>query len=85
MTNKALLIAKGWQEYKEFVIPADAHETQLIECKRAFYAGARSCLSDVLALAGASAGEPTEQDIELMADLEEELAQFARDVMDGKE
>lgn len=34
-----------WQEYDQEIIPADAGSNQREECRRAFYAGARSALS----------------------------------------
>jgi biotin synthase-like enzyme len=78
------LVAQAWEMYRDTVIPPDAHVTQFIECKRAFYAGARSLLTDIMIMADPGA-DPTDEDMDMMEDLELELQQFAADVAAGKE
>ena len=84
MRKKAKLLDEGWKEYRENVISPDAHVTQLIECKRAFYAGARTLLTDILSMLDPGE-EPTEDDLLMMDDIEAELEQFSIDVLHGKE
>lgn len=36
------LLADAWASYRESVVPAEAGEVQVQECRRAFYAGARA-------------------------------------------
>lgn len=76
-------IEEEWQGYKAAVIPKDAPEVQLVESRRAFYAGARSLFS--LISGGLDADhEPTDLDVAYLDELTKELAAFARDVQEGK-
>jgi hypothetical protein len=84
MRKKAMLIAEGWNEYRERVIPSDAHESQVIGSKRAFYAGAQSLLSNILTMLDPGE-EPSENDLAMMDDLESEIVQYCLDVLEGKE
>lgn len=40
MSEYHLSIADGWKSYRDEVVPKDAGPIQLLECERAFYAGA---------------------------------------------
>lgn len=40
MTAKSTLIRTGWEEYRRSVMPQNAGQVQVMECRRAFYAGA---------------------------------------------
>jgi hypothetical protein len=51
--------------------------------RRAFYAGAESILFRVIQ-AFAPESEPTEADLQIMQDLDDELKEFARMVADGR-
>lgn len=43
-------IAQAWESYCRAVVPEDAHETQLVEMKRVFYAGQFDMLCRVINL-----------------------------------
>jgi hypothetical protein len=82
--RKATIIADGWKEYRTQVISPDAPEVQLIECKRAFFAGARSLMSSMQALIDLNE-EPTEDQMLMLDDIEDEMARYAQDVLTGRE
>ena len=71
---------KEWESYLELVVPKDASTHQVIETRRAFYAGARCLLTLIARNAAGSGGEITRADEELMARVEAELHHFARHV-----
>jgi len=68
-------IEPEWLSYRAKVVPAGAGPEQVEECRRAFYAGAVSLFKTVMTMLDPDA-EPTEQDIEKMADLQKELMEF---------
>jgi len=76
MTDQPQTIADFWTSYRRDVVPADAPPVQLIECRRAFYAGAAAMLSGMMDAAG-EPGEPGEQDIRRVEDLAGEVSRFA--------
>ena len=76
------IIASAWQEYLARVIPADAPEVQVSECRKAFYAGA-GCLLDAMCAVLGPGQEPTESDLLIMDGIADELKQFAREVASG--
>ena len=86
MRRKAEMVAAGWKTYHADVLPQDASELMVRECRRSFYAGAHSVLSGILNSVDAlDAGtEPTEEDLMMMEDLQEELERFALDVIGGR-
>ena len=80
---KRLLVAEQWGEFARQVIPANAHPLQRKEMRRAFYAGAQAVMFRVIA-ALAPEGEPTDEDLLVMSDLERELSEFAEAVIEGR-
>jgi hypothetical protein len=66
-------LARSWQSYRDQVIPPNAPEIQLLECRRAFYAGAAGFLASATRLAIADAADPVET-------LREELLAFDAEV-----
>lgn len=71
-------IEQEWLEYLRRVLPGDASEVQIRECKRAFFAGAHAFHS--IQLTKISKGDQcTDADLRLMDDLRDELAEFAMD------
>jgi len=80
---KRLLMAEQWDQFARAVIPAGAPPVQRQEMRRAFYAGAQAILFRVIA-AFAPEEEPTPEDLQIMADLERELSDFAVAVKEGK-
>lgn len=73
----------AWRTYAERVIPMTAPDTQRIECRRAFYAGAQAFLGAMMK--HLDPGEdPTDDDLDLMDAMAAELKQFGVDIMAGK-
>ncbi len=73
-------IREEWQSYALGVIPSGAPKVQFQECKRAFYAGARSLLQLMR-----QAGEMTDREaVTMLGRLEQELTAFRRDVEAGR-
>lgn len=75
-------IETAWLSYRAVVIPAAAPSVQVIESRRAFYAGAQALLGLLLNQLGPES-EPTEADLEMMDEIERELKTFARNVEAG--
>jgi biotin synthase-like enzyme len=72
-----------WASYERDVIPTKAGAIQRQESRRAFYAGAAALFGAVLR--GLTEGEePTEEDLRMLDELQEELVEHARDVAAGK-
>jgi hypothetical protein len=72
-----------WLEYREKVIPREASRTQLLECRRAFYAGAHALLTELQIMLDPG-GEPTEDDVRKVSLIEAELKRFNDDVQRGR-
>ena len=70
-------IESGWAGYRHVVIPADASEVQVNESRRAFFAGA-ACLFETIMLAASPGVEPTEADMDMMANLQAEIDEFGQ-------
>ncbi len=80
---KRQLMAEQWDSFARAVLPKDAPAVQRQEMRRAFYAGAQGILHGVI-MALAPEKEPTEDDLEMMANLERELSEFAELVKQGR-
>jgi hypothetical protein len=80
---KRQLILEQWNEFSK-LIPKNAPEVQRKEMKRAFYFGAQSILFKVIAVL-APESEPTQEDIQIMVDLDQELQEFAKRLNQGLE
>lgn len=76
-------IAEQWATYRERVMPPHASIAQVTECRRAFYAGVEVLLRTIMRNLDPG-DEPTEADMQRMADLEAELQAFVRDVEAGR-
>lgn len=77
------LVEMEWRQYAERVLPPDAPRVQMMETRRAYYAGAASLLN--LIMRHASPGdEITAEDDRLMDDIQAELDGFLRDVLAGR-
>lgn len=73
------LLADAWASYRESVVPAEAGEVQVQECRRAFYAGARA----VEAMFSAMVDMPDSEGAEAIAALIGELEGFVDGVRRG--
>ena len=71
-----------WREFAMQTLPAEASETQRIETRRAFYAGAKTLLA-VLRQSLSEEDDPTAQDMHIMHDIVEDLERFTRDLARG--
>lgn len=76
-------VAAEWASYAERVLPKDAPPVQVQETRRAFYAGGAAILFRLLRLLE-SGDEPTPADLQMMDDIEAELAEFGRDIQAGR-
>jgi hypothetical protein len=73
--DKELLIEEAWLSYRNAVIPAAAGATQLIETRRAFYAGACGLLQTVLKILEPGQ-EATAADVRTVGLIAAELRRF---------
>lgn len=80
---KRQLMAEQWDQFSRSVLPAGCSVTQRQEMRRTFYAGAQAILFRVIA-AFAPETEPTEEDMQVMEDVNQELQDFAKLVKDGR-
>ncbi len=80
---KRQLMAEQWDSFARAVLPKDAPAVKRQEMRRAFSAGAQGILYGVIA-ALAPECEPTDEDLQMMANLEIELSAFAESVKKGR-
>lgn len=76
-------MAEEWDRFARRVLPVNCSHIQRTEMRRAFYGGAQAILFRVIATF-APEGEPTDADIQLMAGVDQELKDFAKDVLEGR-
>jgi hypothetical protein len=77
------LIETEWQNYRRKVIPVHAAQVQLIESRRAFFAGAWAYYSLVMEHMTPDK-EPTDADMKFMAQLDAEMRAFGERVKRGE-
>lgn len=65
-----------WQSYSDNVLPADAGDVQIRECKLAFYAGAASMM-EIMTAIGDSEGLSVDIGAGILQGLADELYDFA--------
>jgi len=75
-------VLRLWESYRADVVPEGAGRAQLVETKRAFYAGAQAFLG-MLMTSLEPGKEPTEADLTMMDEVAEELRAFGRAMADG--
>lgn len=83
MPIKRRLMAEQWDAFAKAL---DLHQfglTQQREMRRAFYAGAESILFRIIQ-SFAPESEPTDADLQIMVDLDQELKDFAQMVKQGR-
>jgi len=80
---KRQLMAEQWDEFARAVLPSGVSQVQRQEMRRAFYAGAESILFRVIT-AFAPESEPTDADLQIMDDLDQELKDFTKAVKEGR-
>ena len=79
MKARRCRIAEKFSSYRRDVIPSDAPPVQIEECRRAFFAGAVSLYSIVMAGLSPSPGV-TDDDMSFMEDIDAELKAFPKSV-----
>jgi hypothetical protein len=77
------LIEEGWRSYAERVLPTNAPRVQMVECRRAFYAGA-GLLFEKLADAVGADDVSEDAGVAIMQGVDSELAAFVKDVRGGR-
>jgi hypothetical protein len=83
---KRMLMAEQWDQFARAVLPKGCSIEQRTETRRAFYAGAAGILFRVI-MAFAPENDVTDvtdDDIQIMTDLRDELDQFAEMVKQGR-
>ena len=80
---KRRLMAEQWDSFARGVLPAGVSPVQKQEMRRAFYAGAQAILFKVIQ-SFAPETEPTDADLQIMTDLDQELRDFGADVKAGR-
>jgi hypothetical protein len=73
------IVEAGWQSYRMVVIPANASTVQLVESRKAFFAGAQHLFSSIM-VALDPGSEPTEADLERMDKINAELRAFGEEI-----
>lgn len=77
-------IERQWRSFLERVLPAQAGEVQRREMKRAFYAGAQALYGTLMG--GLTPGDDVhEPDLQMMANIHDDLERFGQDVSAGRE
>jgi hypothetical protein len=71
-TDAGKLIELGFELYRLYVIPEDAPDVQIAECRLAFMAGAEHLFSSVISILDPGS-EPSERDLRRMQAISDEL------------
>lgn len=77
-------LASEWAKFKRLIVPKDAPEVQIVETRRAFYAGANSMTLCIMAASSDPGDDPTEADISRMSALYAEIEAFSAEVKAGR-
>lgn len=81
MAIKRRLMAEQWDQFARAVFTGDGYSAvQKEEMRKAFYAGAEAILFRIIQVL-APESEPTEADLQIMSDLNEELQDFGKSVL----
>ena len=76
-------IQEQWNSYLAAVVPCNASETQRRETKRAFYAGAHGIIAAIM-VALSKVEETTEEDYQIMEDIQAEAEAFVVELRAGR-
>ena len=76
-------MVEQWDQFARVVLPADVSPTQRQEMRRAFYAGGQAIMFRVIESL-APDDEPTEEDLQVMTDLHDELQDFGKLIQQGR-
>ncbi len=72
-----------WSDWRQDIYPAGVSQTQLIECRRAFYAGAGAVISVLAILEDDSVSE--DEAIAILKDTKSAVERFFNEVVGSKE
>ena len=78
-TDKGLIIEAGFIGYRKFVMEADAGPFQVLETRRAFFAGAQHLFGSIMGILDPGS-EPTDADLARMDNIDRELRRFADEI-----
>lgn len=78
MANR-MIIGNAWNEYQEGILPADASEVQINECRAAFYAGAFSAITGLMMVLDGSP-DASDADMQAAQGMMEEFTAYAAEV-----
>jgi hypothetical protein len=83
MSQTRGFVRTAWLDYRKKVMPPEAPHVQVVESRRAFYAGAEMLMLEILR--GLDPGPDASQgDMDLITDIHQELMLFAVAVKEGK-
>jgi hypothetical protein len=77
-------IQREWARFAEIVYPAAVAPVQLIECRRAFFAGAIALFGLLMEQLDPKQDKPTPADLALMDTISAEFKRYARDLKQGR-
>lgn len=79
LADEGKLIEAGWTGYRMLVLPPDAPQIQIDECRTAFMAGAQHLFGSIMNILDPGEQE-TEADLRKMDLIDRELRAFAREM-----
>lgn len=82
LTDQGKIVEAGWVGYRHKVVPAGAGPVQVEECRRAFFAGAQHLFASIMTVLEPGA-EPTENDMQRMDHINNELRAFGESFVAG--
>ena len=77
LTDEGKLIEVGFYGYRKFVLRKDAPQSQIDECRLAFFAGAQHLFGSIMSIME-QGDEPTANDMRRMDQIHAELSDFAK-------
>jgi hypothetical protein len=81
LADQGKLIEAGWVSYRTLVIPPDAPQVQLDECRLAFMAGSQHLFGSIMNILDPGE-DPSPADLHKMELIDKELRAFAREMED---
>jgi hypothetical protein len=76
LADEGKLIEAGWLGLRLSVLPPTASPVQIIEMRKAFFAGAQHVFASLMELMGDDGGEPTAEDLHRLDLICDELSAF---------
>lgn len=79
LADEGKLIEAGWAGYRMMVLPPNAPQIQIDECRMAFMAGSQHLFSSIMNILDPGA-DPSTADLRKMDLIDKELREFAREM-----